>query len=86
MTTRVIRVIHVIHVIHVIDAKLTEAFPVAVRTLCKFRRRTASGPEGSSAQLILHCAAGPPGRDLKRLIRGFAPRTPCSLTRPIHLR
>src|SRR5690606_37350647 len=34
----------------------------AVRTLCKFSRRTASGPEGSSAKSTLCCAAGPPGR------------------------
>src|SRR5438552_2108561 len=38
----------------------------AVRTLCKFSRRTASGPEGSSAKSILCCAAGPPGRGRTR--------------------
>ena len=34
----------------------------AVRNLCNFSLRTASGPEGSSAKQILTCAAGPPGR------------------------
>ena len=48
----------------VLDSKF--ALRTAVRTLCKFSRRTASGPEGSSAQSILCCAAGPPGRGQKR--------------------
>src|SRR5712671_3722105 len=34
----------------------------AVRNLCNFRLRTASGPEGSSAKQILTCAAGTPDR------------------------
>src|ERR1017187_7840712 len=38
----------------------------AVRTLCKSSRRIASGPEGSSAQSILCCAAGPPDRGRAR--------------------
>src|SRR5947208_10321764 len=35
---------------------------IAVRNLCNFRLRTASGPEGSSAKQILTCAAGTPDR------------------------
>ena len=48
------------------DRLLTAAPWTAVRTLCKFSRRTASGPEGSSAKSILCCAAGPPGRGRRR--------------------
>jgi len=33
---------------------------IAVRNLCNFSLRTASGPEGSSAKQILECAAGIP--------------------------
>src|SRR5262249_55252819 len=44
----------------------------AVRNLCKFSRRTASGPEGSSAQSILCCAAGPPGRGWVRSSRNLS--------------
>ena len=41
----------------------------AVRNLCNFSLRTASGPEGSSAKQILTCAAGPPGRGGVRTAR-----------------